>query len=63
MEWKSLRKLIIICVTVLICVSIASYTYYESNRYVTTEGGAMIDKYKGIIYLTDGSQLNYGINK
>lgn len=63
MEKKSLLKLVAICVTVLICVSIASYSYYESNRYVLNGGGAMVDKYKGIIYLPDGRRLNYDLTE
>ncbi len=65
MKNVSLIKLIIVCITAIVCISIASYTYYESNRYeVSGQGGSiLIDKYNGISYDYEGKVDNYFRNK
>ena len=53
MKDKSLIKTIIICVSAIICVSIASYAYREANRYYFNQGYTMVDKYTKDVYLID----------
>ena len=65
MKDKLLLKTIIICATAIICIIIASYTYYETNRYkVAGENGAyIIDKYNGKSYDSEGKVDDYFRNK
>jgi len=60
MENKSLIKTIIICITAIICISIAGYVYYQSNRYFIDGNGSVIDKYKE--QTQSSNRVNYNIN-
>ncbi len=59
MKDKSVLKTIIICITAIICVSIASYVYREANRYELSPSGFMVDKYTLEFYLPNEDTKNF----
>lgn len=60
MRDRSTLKTIIVCVTAIICVSIASCVYYEANRYIFPPSGMlMVDKYTRDYYLPNEESKNF----
>ena len=58
MEKKSLIKTIIICITAIVCVSIGSYVYFDTNRY-KIDDRAMIDKFTKEVYIYDEQSRSF----